>query len=416
MEFKREAYINQLIARKHNGLIKVVTGIRRSGKSYLLFKLFYQYLIDSGVKEDHIIAIAFDMRKNAELLDPDRVCDYVESKIIDNEMYYILLDEVQMLNSFESVLNEFLHIRNADIYVTGSNSKFLSTDVITEFRGRGQELHIYPLAFSEFLSAYDGSIDEAWQEYITYGGLPQVTELPTDAQKSDYLRNLIDGVYLTDIIERNKIREPEELSELLDVMASDIASLTNPTKIVNTFKTVSNSKITQQTVARYLEYLEQAFVLRKAIRYDIKGRKYIGTPAKYYFEDLGLRNARLNFRQVEENHLMENIIFNELRYRGFHVDIGVVEIRGRDGSASTKRQYEVDFVANLGSLRYYIQSAFALTNEEKIEQETRSLKGIDDSFKKIIVVKDRIKARRDNNGFVTIGIFEFLTNPNSLEL
>ena len=416
MEIKREKYVEQLAVRRHNGLIKIITGIRRSGKSYLLFKLFYHYLIETGVNEDHIITVAFDMRKNTSLRDPDRLCEYIDGKMTDDGMYYILLDEVQMLNSFESVLNEFLHYDNADIYVTGSNSKFLSTDVLTEFRGRGDEVHVYPLSFSEFMSAYDGSVEKGWQEYITYGGLPQIMEMRTDEQKSEYLRHLIDGVYLTDIIERNRIREPEELSELLDVMASDIATLTNPNKITNTFKSIKNIKITPQTVERYLSYYEQAFILRKATRYDIKGRKYIGTPAKYYFEDIGLRNARLNFRQIEENHIMENIIFNELRYRGFNVDVGVVEIRKTVGGVSEKRQYEVDFVANLGSKRYYIQSALTLNSEEKTEQEIRSLKGIDDSFKKMIIVKDDIKVRRDENGFVTMGIFEFLTSPNSLEL
>lgn len=416
MEIKRDSYVNQLINRKHNGMIKIITGIRRSGKSYLLFKLFYKHLIESGVDESHIITVAFDMRKNTGLRNPDKLCDYVEGLMTDDGMYYILLDEVQMLESFESVLNEFLHFDNADIYVTGSNSKFLSTDVLTEFRGRGDEVHVFPLSFAEFLSVYDGSVGKAWQEYITFGGLPQLCSMATDEQKSEYLRKLIDTVYLTDIIERNGIREPEELSELFNVIASGIGSLTNANKIANTFKSTENSKITPQTVSRYLEYFEQAFILRKAVRYDIKGRKYIGSPAKYYFEDVGLRNARLSFRQTEENHIMENIIYNELRCRGFNVDVGVVEIRGKDGSPNTKRQYEVDFVANLGSRRYYIQSAFAMNNDEKAEQETRSLKGIDDSFKKIIVVKEDIKVRRDENGFVTMGIFDFLTNPNSLEL
>ena len=416
MEIKRDIYLNQLISRQHNGLIKVITGIRRSGKSYLLFKLFYKYLIESGIDSEHIITVAFDMRKNRELRNPDKICDYIENKITDGNRYYILLDEVQMLDSFESVLNEFLHYDNMDVYVTGSNSKFLSSDVLTEFRGRGDEVHIYPLSFSEFMSVYDGSVEHAWQEYINYGGLPQICEMHTDEQKSEYLRQLINGVYLNDIVERNKLRSPDDLSELFDVMASNIASLTNPSKIANTFRSVKNSNITPQTVSRYLEYLEQAFVIRKAVRYDIKGRKYIGTPAKYYFEDLGLRNARLNFRQIEETHIMENIIFNELCCRGFNVDVGVVELRTKKNNAAVRNQYEVDFVANLGSRRYYIQSAFAMNDEEKIAQETRSLKGIDDSFKKIIVIKEDIKVRRDINGFVTVGIFEFLLNPNSLEL
>ena len=415
MEIKRDLYLYKLINRKHNGLIKVITGIRRCGKSYLLFNLFYNHLIESGVPEDHIIKVAFDMRKTADLRDPDKHSEYVGSKMIDSSMYYILLDEVQMLGEFESVLNEFLHYDNADVYVTGSNSKFLSSDIMTEFRGRGDEIHVYPLSFAEFYSVYDGSVYKAWQDYFTFGGLPLVASMKTDEQKSEYLIRLFNEVYIRDIAERTNIRHPSELSELIDVLASATGSLTNPTKLANTFKSVKNVKITPLTLSHYMEYLEHAFLIDKAMRYDIKGRKYINTPSKYYFEDVGLRNARLNFRQIEENHIMENIIYNELRIRGFNVDVGVVEVRRRADSHFTRKQFEVDFVANLGSKRYYIQSAFAMSGEEKTEQEIQSLKRIDDSFKKIIIVKDDIKVRRDNNGFVTMGVFDFLLNENSLE-
>ena len=408
MEIKRDLYLNKLINRKHNGLIKVITGIRRCGKSYLLFNLFNSHLLSSGVPENHIIKIAFDMRKTAELRDPDKLCEYVESKMTDSGMYYILRE-------FESVLNEFLHYDNADIYVTGSNSKFLSSDIMTEFRGRGDEIHVFPLSFAEFYSVYDGSPSKAWEEYFTYGGLPLLTSMKTDEQKSEYLIRLFNEVYLKDISERITIRHPSELSELINVLASATGSLTNPTKLANTFKSAKNVKITPLTLSRYMEHLEQAFLINKAMRYDIKGRKYINTPCKYYFEDVGLRNARLNFRQLEENHIMENIIYNELRIRGFNVDVGVVEVRGRADSHFTRKQFEVDFVANLGSKRYYIQSAFSMHAEEKVEQEIQSLKRIDDSFKKIIIVKDDIKVRRDDNGFVTMGIFDFLLNENSLE-
>ncbi len=416
MEIKRDLYLNKIIARKHNKLIKVITGIRRSGKSYLLFNLFAKHLLESGVPENHIIKVAFDMRSKSELRNPDKLCEYVASKMTDSGMYYILLDEVQMLDEFESVLNEFLHYDNADVYVTGSNSKFLSSDIMTEFRGRGDEIHIYPLSFAEFCSVYDDSVQRAWQDYFTYGGLPLVASMSTDEQKSDYLIRLFKEVYMKDITERNKIRHASELSELVDILASATGSLTNPSKLSNTFKTVKNVKVTPLTLTRYIEYLQQAFMIDRAMRYDIKGKKYIGTPCKYYFEDVGLRNARLNFRQIEENHIMENIIYNELRMRGFNVDVGVVEVRGRSGNEFTRKQFEVDFVANLGNRRYYIQSAFAMPNDEKAEQEMRSLRNIDDSFKKIVVVKEDIKLRRDENGFVTMGIFEFLLNENSLDL
>ncbi len=416
MEIKRDLYLNKIIARKHNKLIKVITGIRRCGKSYLLFNLFAKHLLESGVAEDHIIKVAFDMRSKSELRNPDKLCEYVASKMTDSGMYYILLDEVQMLDEFESVLNEFLHYDNADVYVTGSNSKFLSSDIMTEFRGRGDEIHIYPLSFAEFCSVYDGSVQRAWQDYFTYGGLPLVASMSTDEQKSDYLIRLFKEVYMKDITERNKIRHASELSELVDILASATGSLTNPAKLSKTFKSVKNVNVTPPTLTRYIDYLQQAFMIDRAMRYDIKGKKYIGTPCKYYFEDVGLRNARLNFRQIEENHIMENIIYNELRMRGFNVDVGVVEVRGRSGNDFTRKQLEVDFVANLGNRRYYIQSAFAMPNDEKEEQEMRSLRNIDDSFKKIVVVKEDIKLRRDEKGVVTMGIFEFLLKENSLDL
>ncbi len=416
MEIKRDIYLNKIINRKHNGLIKVITGIRRCGKSYLLFNLFNSHLIESGVSDDHIIKVAFDMKRYSELRNPDRLCEYIEEKMTDGGMYYILLDEVQMLGEFESVLNEFLHYDNADVYVTGSNSKFLSSDIMTEFRGRGDEIHIYPLSFSEFYSVYDGSVYKAWEDYFIYGGLPLIASMTTDEQKSNYLSRLFSEVYIKDISERNTLRHSSELSELVDILASSTGSLTNPAKLSNTFKSVKNVKITPVTLSKYIGYLEQAFLISKAVRYDVKGKKYINTPSKFYFEDVGLRNARLNFRQIEENHIMENIIYNELRKRGFNVDVGVVEVRENSGGQSIRKQYEVDFVANLGSKRYYIQSAFSISNNEKLKQETQSLRRIDDSFKKIIVVKEDIKIRRDDNGFVTMGIFDFLLNENSLEM
>ncbi len=417
MEIKRDIYLDKLIARKHNGLIKVITGIRRCGKSYLLFRLFRRHLIECGVTEDHIIEVAFDMRRNAALRDPDVLCAYVEEKMSGGGMYYILLDEVQMLSEFESVLNEFARYENADVYVTGSNSKFLSSDIMTEFRGRGDEIRVYPLSFAEYCSAFPGSVDEAWQEYYTYGGLPLTVSMTTDEQKAEYLTRLFNEVYLRDIVERNGIRHPEELGELINILASSIGSLTNPKKLSNTFKSVKGIKITENTLARYATYLEQAFMIKRAQRYDIKGKRYIDTPSKFYFEDVGLRNARLNFRQIELTHIMENIIYNELRMRGYNVDVGVVEIRDKQADGSyTKKQTEVDFVANLGSKRIYIQSAFAMSDDKKTAQEKRPLDKIGDSFKKIIVVGENIKLCRDEDGIVIMGIRDFLLKRDSLEL
>ena len=417
MEIKRDIYLDRLIRREKNGLIKIVTGVRRCGKSYLLLNLFHNYLLDKDVKEDHIIEIALDDRSNKELRDPDNMLNYVKERIVDKDTYYIILDEVQLLAEFEDVLNSFMHIRNADVYVTGSNSKFLSSDLVTEFRGRGDEIRIHPLSFREYCSVYQGNTDEAWDDYFTYGGLPLILSRETAEEKAAYLISLFQKVYLSDIIDRHKVRNQEELDELVDILASAVGSLTNPLKLANTFKSVKKKTISDKTLKKYIDYLMDAFLVNKAVRYDIKGRKYIGPPAKFYFEDVGLRNARLNFRQMEENHIMENIIYNELQIRGFHVDVGLVEQFGKNSeNKTTKKQLEVDFVATRGSEKYYIQSALALNSESKQEQEERPLNAIGDSFKKIIVVRDNIKVRRNNMGIATIGICNFLLDENSLNL
>ena len=417
MDIKRDKYLNDLINRMHNGMIKVVTGIRRCGKSYLLFHIFKNYLLEKGIPESHMIMIELDQRKNKKYRDPDAILDYIESRISDDEPYYIILDEVQMLNEFEEVLNSLLHISNVDVYVTGSNSKFLSKDVITEFRGRGDEIHIYPLTFKEFMEAYEGDIYHGWAEYVVYGGLPLTVTMKTEEQKIHYLTNLFQETYLKDIMERHRIEKTQELEDLVNILASAIGSLTNPPKIEATFKSVIQSAISLNTIRQYLEYLEDAFIINKANRYDVKGRKYIGTPLKYYFEDVGLRNARLGFRQIEETHLMENIIYNELRSRGYSVDVGMVEKRGKDAEGKEyKNQLEIDFVANLGSKRYYVQSAFSMPTEEKRVQEKASLINVNDSFKKIIVVKDVVNVTRDEAGITTMSIYDFLLKENSLEL
>ena len=417
MDIKRDKYLNDLVNRMHNGMIKVVTGIRRCGKSYLLFHIFKNYLLEQGVPVSHIITIELDQRKNKKYRDPDAILDYIESLIEDDEQYYIMLDEVQMLQEFEEVLNSLLHIGNADIYVTGSNSKFLSKDVITEFRGRGNEIHIYPLTFKEFMEAYDGDMYHGWAEYVVYGGLPLTVIMKTEEQKINYLTNLFKETYLKDIIERHHIEKIQELEDLVNILASAIGSLTNPPKIEATFKSAIQSTISLNTIRQYMEYLEDAFIINKANRYNVKGRKYIGTPLKYYFEDVGLRNARLGFRQVEETHLMENIIYNELRSRGYSVDVGVVEKRGTDENGKEyKNQLEIDFVANLGSKRYYVQSAFSMPTEEKRIQEKASLVNVKDSFKKIIIVKDVMNVTRDEDGITTMSIYDFLLKENSLEL
>ena len=417
MDIKRDKYLNDLINRMHNGMIKVVTGIRRCGKSYLLFNIFKNYLLEHGVASSHIITIELDQRKNKKYRDPDTILDYIESLIEDDGQYYVMLDEVQMLQEFEEVLNSLLHIRNADIYVTGSNSKFLSKDVITEFRGRGDEIHIYPLTFKEFMEAYNGDMYHGWAEYVVYGGLPLTVTMKTEEQKISYLTNLFKETYLKDIIERHHIEKTQELEDLINILASAIGSLTNPPKIEATFKSSIQSTISLNTIRQYIEHLEDAFIINKANRYNVKGRKYIGTPLKYYFEDVGLRNARLGFRQVEETHLMENIIYNELSSRGYTVDVGVVEKRGTDENGKEyKNQLEIDFVANLGSKRYYIQSAFSMPTEEKRIQEKASLVNVNDSFKKIIVVKDVVNVTRDEDGITTMSIYDFLLKENSLEL
>lgn len=416
MQIKRDQYLNQLIAGQQNGLIKIVTGIRRCGKSYLLFTLFHEYLVSQGVDERHIIEIALDDRTNVALRDPDVILHHIREQIVDNELYYILLDEVQLIPEFVDVLNSLLHIRNADVYVTGSNSRFLSSDVVTEFRGRGDEIRLYPLTFSEFVEGYQGDRNQAWKEYYTYGGLPLILSLETAKKKENYLENLYESVYLVDILERNTIRNREELDELVRIMASSVGSPVNPTKLSNTFKSVKNTEIHHQTISKYLSYFEDAFLLEKSIRYDIKGKKYINTLSKFYFSDLGIRNALLGFRQQEENHIMENIIYNELRARGYKVDIGMVEQREADKNGKmVRKQLEVDFVVNQGSRRYYIQSAFAMPNLEKLRQESASLLKINDSFKKIIVVQEDIMPKRDENGILTIGIIDFLLNQNSLD-
>lgn len=417
MEIKRDNYLEALINRMHNHMIKVVTGVRRSGKSYLIFHIFRHYLLEQGIPEFHIISIELDQRKHRQYRNPDVILEYIESCIQDEEMYYILLDEVQLLNEFEEVLNSLLHIDNADVYVTGSNSKFLSKDIITEFRGRGDEIHIFPLTFWEFMQVYEGDMYHGWADYILYGGLPLTVTMKTEEQKVSYLTRLFEETYLKDIIERHHIEKTQELEDLVNILASAIGSLTNVPKIEATFKSVLGSNISGNTIRQYIEYLEDAFIVHKANRYNVKGRKYIGTPVKYYFEDVGLRNARLGFRQVEETHLMENIIYNELRSRGYSVDVGLVEQRKRDADGKMERkQLEIDFVANMGSRRYYIQSAFAMSTEEKKRQEKASLLQVQDSFKKIIIVKEVMNVTRDENGITTMSIYDFLLKKNSLEL
>ena len=416
MKINRNYYLEQVIAGKENGLVKIITGIRRCGKSYLLFTLFHDYLNSHGIDDDHIIEIALDDRMNIELRNPDAILKYIKSKIVDKSLYYIILDEVQMIPEFADVLNSLLHIRNADVYVTGSNSHFLSTDVVTEFRGRGDEIRLYPLSFSEYLEGYKGSRQEAWKDYYTYGGLPHVLALDSDKKKEDYLDNLYGSVYLVDVLERHKIKNQAEFDELVRIVASSVGAPVNPTKLSNTFKSVKGVTIHHATIDKYLSYLQDAFILERSIRYNIKGKKYINTLCKYYFTDLGLRNALLGFRQQEETHIMENIIYNELRSRGYKVDVGMVETRGKDKNGKiVRKQLEVDFVVNQGSRRYYIQSAFAMPTPEKEEQESASLLKIDDSFKKIIIVKDDIKPKRNEYGILTIGIMDFLLNKDSLD-
>lgn len=412
MIVRRDKYLDELIGWKHTDLIKIVTGIRRCGKSFLLFTLFHQHLLETGTDEDHIIEIALDDISNEELREPFKMLAYVKERVKDKGQYYLIIDEVQLLDRFVDVLNSFMHMSNVDVYVTGSNSRFLSRDVATEFRGRGMEIHIYPLSFAELYAAVGGDKNELWKRYYTYGGLPYLAVLNDNAQRSEYLMRLNQTLYLRDIIERNKIANEEAFTDLMNVMASGIGAPCNPNKIANTFKTVRKETLAPHTIANYLSYMEDAFIIEKSIRYDIKGRKYIGTLAKYYFQDVGLRNALLNFRQVEETHIMENIIYNELRSRGYSVDVGMIEAR----TATERRQLEVDFVANKGDKRYYIQSAFALPNEEKREQELASLKRINDSFKKVIIMRDDISPYHDENGVLIMGLMDFLLGTNVEEI
>ena len=417
MEIRRDIYLNKLISKKHNGLIKVVTGMRRCGKSYLLFNLYKEYLVNEGVNEKHIIEIAFDSFENKKYRDPEVLFPYLMEKIADNEMYYVLLDEVQMLDDFESVLNSLGRKKNVDVYVTGSNAKFLSKDIITEFRGRGDEVHMYPLTYSEFMSVYDGDKQKGWRDYVLFGGIPLVLGFETADQKSDFLKSLFEETYISDITGRNNIRNKAKLEELLNILSSAIGSLTNPSKLSATFKSVKNKTISKDTIIKYIDYLKDSFLIDSAIRYDIKGKKYINTPSKYYFTDLGLRNARLNFRQVEETHAMENIIFNELKVRGYNVDVGVVVMNAVDKSGKKiRKQLEVDFVCNKGSKRIYIQSAYALPDKEKMEQEQRSLVNTGDGFKKIIITKDAVAPLYNEEGILVMSVYDFLLNPDSMEI
>lgn len=406
-----------MIESRQNGFIKVITGIRRCGKSYLLNVLFYHYLLENGVSDDHIIRIDLEDRMNKDLRNPDVMLHYVQDRIKDKELYYIIIDEVQFMDEFVDVLNSFRHIDNADTYVTGSNSHFLSSDISTEFRGRGETIHVNPLSFAEYYSSKGGDKYEAWREYYTYGGLPHILSFDTEQKKVKYLQNLFETVYLADIIERHKIKNEHEMRELVLIMASSIGSSYNPTKLSNTFKSVKNVIISNKTISNYLTFLSEAFLLKKAIRYDIKGKKYINTLSKYYFSDIGLRNAILDMRQQEETHIMENIIYNELIIRGYSVDVGMVEIKKPDKDGKWIRtQLEVDFIANLGNNKYYVQSALSIPDREKEIQESRSLTNINDSFKKIIVVKEHIMPRRNEEGILTIGLFDFLLKEDSLDL
>ena len=414
MVIKRDFYLSKLIQHKKNGMVKIITGIRRCGKSYLLFKLFRDHLLESEIKEDHIISIALDDFGNRKLQNPDELYNYVKSQIVDNEDYYILLDEIQLVPEFESVINGFMHIANADIYVTGSNSKFLSSDIITEFRGRGDEIRVYPLNFSEFYSVYGGDFDKAWIMYCNYGGMPLCLSMETVADKAKYLTSLFDTTYLADIINRNNLRGNIEINELTDVLASSIGSLTNPLKLSNTFASTKNVKLSANTISSYLNYLQDAFLIERAVRYDIKGKKYINTPAKYYFVDLGLRNARLSFRQQEYTHIIENVIYNELRVRGYSVDVGVLENVEKENGVSVRKTLEVDFVVNLGNRRYYIQSAYSIPSEEKMAQEQASLLSINDAFRKIIIVNQPIMSGYNEQGILMLSLQDFLMNPEKV--
>ena len=417
MKIERPIYMQQLIDSKDNGLIKIVTGLRRVGKSYLLKTLFKEYLLGEGIRKDHVLIIDLEDRRNKAFRNPDYLLDWVDAQMKDDEQYYIIIDEVQRVDEFVDMLGTLVGKENADVYVTGSNSHFLSSDIATEFRGRGDEIHVWPLTFKEFMTAYEGDIVDGWQEYYTYGGLPKILSIKGDDKKATYLRNLYRTVYLSDIYERHEIENKAEFEELVRILASSIGSPVNPTNLANTFKSVKRlNNITDKTIETYIGYLTDAFLIEKSERYDIKGKKYIGTTPKYYFKDLGLRNAILSFRQTEENHLMENVIYNEMRYRGFLVDVGNITIRVKNEKGEWQRvTLEVDFVCNLGSRRYYLQSAYRLPDEEKQKQEKRSLEQIKDSFKKIVIVGERMKLRRDDNGIVLMGVYEFLKDATLLD-
>ncbi len=416
MEIKRNHYLNILISKKNNGLIKVITGMRRCGKSYLLFTLFKEYLLKEGVDEEHIIEIAFDTFENKHMCDPYVLYPYLKERIKDESMYYVLLDEVQLLEDFESILNSLIRMKNVDVYVTGSNARFLSKDVITEFRGRGDEVHMYPLSFAEFMSVYKGAKQDGWNEYMLYGGIPLVLDFSTPDQKITFLKTLFEETYISDIVGRHNIRNKAELEELLNILSSAIGSLTNPLKLSATFQSVKKKNISNVTIKRYIDYLCDAYLIDSAIRYDVKGRKYIDTPVKYYFTDMGLRNERLNFRQIEETHSMENIIFNELKMRGFNVDVGVIMQYGTNEKGnSVRKQLEIDFVCNKGSKRYYIQSAYAIPDQAKMEQEQRSLMLTGDFFKRMIITKDTPAPYYNESGVLIMSVYDFLLNENSLD-
>lgn len=417
MEVSRSDYIKRLSSKRGNGLVKIVTGVRRCGKSYLLFNLFRKHLIAEGVPDNHIISLALDNYANKRFLNPDELYNYVRGRITDSSPYIILLDEIQLVPEFESVLNGFLRIPNADVFVTGSNSKFLSSDIITEFRGRGDQIKVYPFTFAEVCSVSDKGADDVWREYARYGGMPLAVLAGTYEEKEEYLKNLFDQVYISDIVNRHHLRGRDEMGELVNILASSIGSLANPLRLSNTFESERKIKLSQFTISSYIDYLEDSFLISKAHRYDVKGKKYIGTPLKYYFTDVGLRNARLGFRQQEENHIMENVIYNELLHRGFSVDVGVVPVQESDAlGKQVRKQLEVDFVANKGSQRYYIQSAFEISSKEKMQQETYSFRNISDSFKKIIIQRQAVIPWHNEQGILNIGLFDFLLNPGSIDL
>ena len=416
MLIERPIYLNKLIESRHNHMIKIVTGVRRCGKSYLLFMLYTQWLEQQGVDASHIIQIDLEDRRNKTLRDPDNLLAHIDGRMTDSDMYYIMIDEIQHVAEFEDVLNSYLKVRNADVYVTDSNARFLSKDVITTFRGRGDEIRVYPLCFREFMTVYNGSKERALDEYMTYGGMPQVLEHASETKKSEYLKGLFANTYIRDIKERYQIKNDEVMDNLLDVVSSSIGSLTNPTKLANTLTSIRHENINNKTTNSYLEYICDSFLMERVERYDVKGKRYIESPYKYYFVNLGLRNARLNFRQLEHTHMMENVVYNELRVRGFNVDVGVVPVLKRDENGKmTRSQLEIDFVCNQGSKRYYIQSAYRMPTEEKVQQEEASLRKVDDSFKKIVILGEDILVRRNDDGIITMSIYDFLLNPDSLD-